>query len=282
MIKNIYFTIFAGRQRYLSILKNYLDYCLDNKIITEVHLWDFCRDPNDSIYIKKISEFDCRYKLFLTNHQKSKELYHYSEYYNYYHKQDYQDTDIIIKCDDDIVYIDIDNISNFIDTIKDNSLYFPNIVNNDVCAYLQSKHGIHNFLPNINQDLSTIGCKVPLTEWYKNKNLAIEIHDLFLQNPENFKLKGIDNIYWGSRISINMFAGNFKTIKSHFKSFEDLQKQDDEIFLGAEICVNNLNTIVPYFTVVHFSFKIQHTVQLDEQFLPKYLILSNLKIQKQN
>lgn len=51
----VYFTIFAGRKRYLECLKLYLDKLLKENIVTEVHLWDYVRDPSDSIYIQELS-----------------------------------------------------------------------------------------------------------------------------------------------------------------------------------------------------------------------------------
>jgi hypothetical protein len=50
----VLFTIFAGRKRYLSILKLYLDSLLKLNTITEVHLWDYCIDKEDSEYLNSV------------------------------------------------------------------------------------------------------------------------------------------------------------------------------------------------------------------------------------
>lgn len=47
--------IFAGRKSNLEVQRKYLDYAIDNKIIDEVHYWNYCRDHNDLIYLRTIS-----------------------------------------------------------------------------------------------------------------------------------------------------------------------------------------------------------------------------------
>jgi hypothetical protein len=58
----------------------------------------------------------------------------------------YRDHDILIKADDDIVFIDLPKFRHFVDGIRTLNLYFPNIVNNDVGLYVQ---GIRSAHPNV-------------------------------------------------------------------------------------------------------------------------------------
>ena len=69
----------------------------------------------------------------------------YWQAYDYYSRRlkRYSDT-IFLKCDDDIVYLDIEKLSEFIEFRRANSNYFvisANVVNNGVCAYWQQQGG---------------------------------------------------------------------------------------------------------------------------------------------
>ena len=276
-------TIFAGREKYLSILKNYLDVLLENKSLTEVHLWNYARNDNDYNYIINICKNNDKYILF-TPHESYREKTDnkWHEYYSYYINSDLHDSDILIKCDDDIVYIDVTTFERYISEIREDILYFPNIVNNDVGVYIQTKHGTHDLLPIVDEDLLKTGCDVPLTTWdnglYKDGDLAVTIHRHFLNNISNYSLE-IDNIDWGSRISINFFGGNIKTIKKYFKLYEEIGHGDDEYFFSSKICkhTNKLNKIVAFFVVSHFSFGPQNTLDLDNMFIHEYYSLSKTK-----
>ena len=52
---------------------------------------------------------------------------------------------VIIKCDDDILFIDIDSFESYINhriNDKDTLLLFPSIINNDVCSIFQKDDGL--------------------------------------------------------------------------------------------------------------------------------------------
>lgn len=66
------------------------------------------------------------------------------EYYQHYTKERYKDC-VIIKCDDDIVYIDPATFKSHIDirrTERNHLLLFPAIWNNEMVAYYQQQHGL--------------------------------------------------------------------------------------------------------------------------------------------
>ena len=67
-------------------------------------------------------------------------------YYYHYCDPKYEN-DIIIKCDDDIVFIDILKLPNFINFIRlnDFDLVFPNTINNGVSAFIQQNK--YNLIP---------------------------------------------------------------------------------------------------------------------------------------
>mgnify|MGYP003344361032 CR=1 FL=1 len=77
--RKVIFSIFAGRQRYLTILFRYLDTMLKMNIIHEIHLWDFTRNVNDEDYIKDITKNNSNYKYMFVHDKNS-----WNEYYKYY------------------------------------------------------------------------------------------------------------------------------------------------------------------------------------------------------
>jgi hypothetical protein len=70
----------------------------------------------------------------------------WAEYYQYYNRERYPNpTDVIIKCDDDIVYIDVDTFGRHMEFRRAHPeflLVFPGIVNNDKCAFYQQQAGL--------------------------------------------------------------------------------------------------------------------------------------------
>ena len=70
----------------------------------------------------------------------------WAEYYRFYNRARYPNpTDVIIKCDDDIVYIDVDTFGRHMQFRRAHPeflLVFPGIVNNEMCAFYQQQAGL--------------------------------------------------------------------------------------------------------------------------------------------
>ena len=74
----------------------------------------------------------------------------WTKYYEHYiNSNEYHDTDIIIKADDDIVYIDVSKFHDFLLDLSPDSLTFPNIVNNDVGLAIQAMRDVDPTLKSI-------------------------------------------------------------------------------------------------------------------------------------
>lgn len=134
----------------------------------------------------------------------------WENYYKHYNNGDFEN-DIILKCDDDILFIDLYKLPNFINFIKKNDydLVFANTINNGVSAYFQqNKFGlipkkIMNFeYPNGNGNLGFGG-----SLWESGKK-AENLHNYFIQNHEKFLNYDYDNenIQIFTRFSINFFG----------------------------------------------------------------------------
>jgi hypothetical protein len=275
MNNNVIYTIFAGRKRYLEILNVYLEKLIQNNSIHEVHFWCFTTNESDIEYMKSLEIQNSKYKIFYPNRPNKRIWY---QYYKYYRKNT-NENDIVIKSDDDIVYIDVDQFDNFINNMNKDCMNFPNIINNDVCAYYQTQNNIHDLfhfppekMKKINEKINKVGCGSPLSNWFTRFDKADEIHKLFLEDPNKFNMNGI--IEYGNRISINFFAIHKKSIYKYFKEIKK-HDYDDERNFGRAMERLNKHRIDFSFKIVHFQFSPQNGKELDSRYLNKYKTLAN-------
>ena len=170
-------------------------------------------------------------------------------YYEFYESG--YENDIIMKCDDDIVFIDLFKLPNFIEFIKNNDydLVFANTINNDVSAHFQQNK--YNLIPKSLMDLHYPREGAWLL-WESGKR-AEDLHNYFIKNTKKFLDYDYQNdiipIY--TRFSINFFA--YKGSKWHkiSKCFTD-----DEHNLSVDYVVNRgfQNVLYSDFYVSHLSF----------------------------
>ncbi len=140
-------TIFAGRKDRLAVLMKYLNLALSLNIIQEVHLWDYCRKEEDRIALK--AHVNPKKSIFIrTKFSQRPDWYDYYEYYDL-RRLSYPN-DIIIKCDDDVVFIDVFKLPYFLSRVREENelldgVLFANIINNGVAAHYQQT--LWNLLP---------------------------------------------------------------------------------------------------------------------------------------
>jgi hypothetical protein len=171
--------------------------------------------------------------------------------YQYYaaNSSSYQD-DVILKCDDDIVYFDLDRLADFISFRKKNTNYFlvsANVVNNGVCAYFQQSMGA------IPQDAMT--CELPpgglCGSIWSDGAKAEAVHQLFLSNPSSFCMSNSGAIVWNERISIN-FIG---LLGRDLVYIPDVMTDDEhDLCYGVRKRSRKHNCIFPQFVAAHLSF----------------------------
>lgn len=247
-------TCFGGREFNLKILNKYIDKLIEQRKIDEFHLWNFTRTPEDDLYVKSLSN---KYIIKPVEDKKS-----WGEYYTFYKNSN--DNDIIIKLDDDILFIDVGNFDNFIKERRRNNclLLFPSILNNGVCAYHQQQNGL---LP---ESLHKFKYETWLGEVVMNGKLGTDIHLYFTQNSREFiqksrNLNKMIDIPIGDRTSINFFA----ILGKDFKKLE--VSPDDEPSLTIENTkrLNMNNSIFMDFVVSHGAFGGQRTSGLDELYI---------------
>lgn len=199
----------------------------------------------------------------------------WKNYYQYYTNKIFEN-DIIIKCDDDIVFIDINKLPNFIEFTKNNNydLVFANIINNGVSAYFQQNK--YNLIPKNIMDLEYPAAGGTLWE---NGKKAECLHNYFIENYKKFLDYNYNNniIPINTRFSINFFAykgKNWHKIKDSYI--------DDEYMLTVNYVQNRKfnNVLYSDFYVSHLSFFKQIETGINiKDLIYKYKKLSDIELQ---
>lgn len=280
-------TIFAGRKQYLELAMKYWKLALKRNIIQEIHLWDyvFGAKPGD------INNEDRSYIHSLMN--PSEGIYvkmrfsrrkAYSDYYEYYSQHGMNHPhDIIIKCDDDVVFIDIFRLPYFLSFINTenqtfNGILLANTINHPVATvYQQSLWNIfpeefdigHFDLPEYSNLLGPL--------WSSGRT-ADRIHEFFLGHWREVTRPMTSN---GSTLEYSppingpikdRFCINFFAMKaSNFFKLQDIG-EDDEFFLTVTLPQAGIleNYMISNFFVSHMAYRAQLPEINISNHLPKY------------
>ncbi len=196
------------------------------------------------------------------------------EYYQHYHHSNYHN-DVIIKSDDDIIFLDLNKIDSFTNRIlhTDFDILFANIINNGIASYYQQ---VLNLIPPSIMELEYPNENFG-TLWNSGKK-AENLHTFFIKNIDSFlqfnslyKNKDIIQIY-------NRFSINFFIIKgSNWYKIKD-SGTDDEYHITITYNQNKRVKLGMYlhFFVSHLSFYRQIETHMDVSSIrQKYLQLSN-------
>ena len=269
----VIFTCFAGRRRYLEILKVYIDQLIERRLIDECHMWDYTRDPEDAKWLEANFE----------TIMKPNEKYNWHEYYDWYTTERYPDA-VIVKCDDDIVYIDVDQFKAFIDTrLSDTKslIAYAGIINNKHANLRQAEHKILDMEPDVNLMYSAEACAA--------------IHDYFLTNHTDVISRARKNGTQSFTIPAMMIVfeniGGIKKVKADVVNINFIAILSKDLWAFKQARTNDegsLSTRIPYenklsnyidtsFTVAHMAFTAQREKGFDETpFLEKYKNLSRM------
>ena len=200
----------------------------------------------------------------------------YTRAYQYYtaNHADYRD-DVFLKCDDDIVYFDLDRLAEFIAFRKAHHEYFlvsANVINNGVCAHYQQKAGA---IPP-----ALMECELPPgglcgSLWSEGEK-AESLHKLFLQNPKPFHATA-SQIVWTERISINFVA----FLGEDLIHIPDLMQDDEhDLCYGVRKRAKKQNCIYPQFVAAHLSFWKQDAGMNIAEILRGYRALATAELER--
>jgi len=279
-IYNVKFYVFLGREKNMKILHNYVEICLQNNIFNEYHMYDFSRNINDHNFIKsEFNRLNSIYinKIFLHNFDKNN-FDKVKTNWNPFYKELYENTnknDIIIKCDDDILFIDIYSLKNAInDRINDKKsfLIHSNCINNGICTYYQQ-----NIYSKIKDKLNIYPTGGIMGIIFEKPEIAYAIHNQFtndlLTDLENLNKYIINDVYVNTRISINFILINGSDTK-YFKNITYNDEYELSSFIPEKLC--RYNKIKGDFITSHLSYSLQEKIILHrDDILNKYIKLMN-------
>ena len=252
----------------INITNNVLNIIKNNKLIISQKIKYYFEIKN--IYFKtgygsvgdltyNTSQNKCFY--FMDTCEKS-----WKNYYNYYNDKKFEN-DIIMKCDDDIVFIDLYKLPKFIDFIKNNEydLVFANTINNSVSAYFQQNK--YNLIPKELMDLEYPEMTPDKygSLWESGEKAEI-LHNYFINNYNNFLNYEYNNeiipIY--TRFSINFFGYKGK----NWHKIIDCYTDDEELLTRYYVKNKQFkNILYTDFYVAHLSFYKQNETGINLNIL---------------
>ena len=192
-------------------------------------------------------------------------------YYEYYTNKEYEN-DIILKCDDDIIFIDLLKLPEFINFVQKNDydLVLANTINNGVAAYFQQNK--YNLIPKELMQLEYPPNGFCGSLWESGEK-AEKLHLYFLENyqkilnyPYNKEIIPIN-----TRFSINFFG--YKGCKWYKIKDCYSKNNDDEKMLTVDYVLEKefQNILYTDFYVSHLSFFKQENMGLNsDKIIPLY------------
>lgn len=272
-----------GREENLEILLKYVEEALKINAIDHYWMIDMTRNMDDHEYIHRHQQrMNALYKnrVHMVNRDiRRKEIIsgtakdtigQWAPFYKFCNR--FKNDDVIIKCDDDTLYIDVEAIEAAAQLRWDNKAPFlmhANTINNGITAYHQAKAGIWKNVDSVINEYPTAGLTGPL---FSHPEVACDCHDQFckdLISDENNinKYKLGKNIYFTARVSINtiLMLGKDK------KLFTDINTQDEFITsckIGQR--TDRPNMIIGDFVTAHHTYGVQEPVMEARNTLQGY------------
>lgn len=265
---------FMGRQYNVELLLKYVEEALRINAIDHYWMIDMTRNHDDHEYIfNEQQRLDKIYpgRVHVVNREKRREeldsniakdtIGSWCPFYKFL--TTFEDNDVIIKCDDDTLYFDVETIraaAEFRWKNQDALLMHANTINNGITAYHQQKQNVWKFEgADILKRYPTSGLTGPL---FSHPDVACECHKQFaedlIQDESNVDLYKLHtNPYFAARVSINM-------IFMLGKDREVLSKIDtqDEYMTSSKIGqqLNRPNQVIGDFVCAHHTYGVQEPV----------------------
>ena len=279
---------FMGRKSNLTILLQYIERALEIDAIDNYWMIDMTRNLDDHEYIfeqqQRLNEmYPGRVHIYNRDERKNllvkgeeavnQSIGGWSAFYKMLRR--FNDNDIIAKCDDDTLYIDVETLSAAYELRwqnKDPYIMHANCINNGLTAYHQKR--LKNIWPQ--QDLTlhpTCGLTGPL---FSNPEIACEHHIKFcddlkvnLTNIDKYKLE--QNIYFCNRVSIN-FIFMLGADRGELSKIDE----QDEYITSSKMPqrVDRPNMIIGDFTIAHHTYGVQEPVMEEKNTYDHYKSLA--------
>ena len=277
----VYFTVFAGRRRYLAVLMAYVKPLVRERTIDVVHLWDYSRVPADREYVRGLHDPSKGIEVVKPPASDAGARFpnKWKGYYAHYAAALGPD-DFLVKCDDDVVFIS--NLHALLTLARQDGgahlMYYPSVVNNDVSASFQAADGV------ITDPEFVVGMRAsreegrfsrtPISDWYNCTHCAEHVHSKFLERPEAFFTGCVHEWRTASRVPINFFVLGGRAVQTHFGAYASEQFVDEPYLTALLTERTRLPSLIASDTVVvHFSFGFQHMAE-ERALLERYRALA--------
>ena len=276
----VIFSIFAGRKRFMNVLMSYVHVLVKDAVVDEVHVWDYCRVTADREYVHTLKGRPGVRVISPPASDLTARFPHKWKGYYAYYASSLSDDDLLIKCDDDVVFIS--NLHKLLGFARSDGgahlLYVPSIVNNDVSASFQAADGVIT-APEFTVELRASRpegpySRSPISDWYNCSKCADFIHSTFLAQPSAFFTGCVHTWTVPARVPINFLVMNGRRAREHFAAYTT-EAFVDEAYLTAVLTERTRlpSALVSDTVVVHFAFAFQH-VQAPREILDRYRRLS--------
>jgi hypothetical protein len=278
---------FMGREANLKILLRYIELALEIDAIDNYWMIDMTRCPSDHEYIYSeqqrlnqkypgrvhIYNRGARAKIINDKDKISESVGQWGTFYSFLKR--FKDNDIIAKCDDDTLFIDVETLRAAFDfrwKHKRPFLIHANCINNGVTAYHQRKQGIW-------KDKETLlypkcGLTGPL---FSHPEIACDHHKQFTTDIKNnsnnihkYQLK--QNFNFTQRVSIN-FIFMLGTDRHELAKINSQDEYDTSAKYPQRL--DRTNAIVGGFTVAHHTYGVQEPVMEERGTYDMYLDLAD-------
>ncbi len=254
-VKVIWAVIAVKRAR-LDFQEKYWVKLHKNKIVNDVHLWDFTwtnanqseREKDLEAIRTKVSNYD-----FVTLHRPNRNLpasYIWAQFYKHYAEIS-SDNDVVVKVDDDIIFVNASEFKCFVNYVHEKQEVLTvsaNVVNNGVVAHIQQLLGIVPF--NVATLEYPKGGK--LGSLWASAEKCFSLHKYFTEHPDNFWRPDI--IRYKERMSINFIAFSGRRAKEVFVLTQDHGGDEAGITAFANTQMGATNVVYMRLVVAHASF----------------------------
>lgn len=241
---------FGGRRANLELQLPFIHRILDEHPGIEYHLWNLAKDPADAEYISSVKQ--SRRLRVINDFYGANPWERFNDVYRHYAQPQFKQRRFI-KLDDDVVFIQTNNLIHFIDSIDSN----PHAV---CSAYVVNNGASCATDPKLYSQLRQI--RTPLLNVHLSPQFAYMSHQYFLDNALDIIERPVQWQPTKEWLSIN-FIGYDYDMARRFARLLDTQSPAviagrhfrGRARLGDEGMVNTLpRIIVTGFTAAHLTF----------------------------
>lgn len=191
--------VFGGRRTNIQLALPYYKQILADNPDVDIHLWDLCRDPADSRYLRTITGTDrltVRTEFYDGTGRATRGQ---NRVWNHYAGPEYRGT-VFVKCDDDVVFYDTARFPQFVKSITDDVVTSALIINNGASSqHIPDLRDLHQHLD------------IDLLDVHRSAEFAEHSHRWFFRNAETLINQPAELIPTDDWLSINTIGYTWTT-----------------------------------------------------------------------